>query len=117
MGEMEEAVSAAKEKWEKKLAPARAEFHEKLNQVKLAAAKAGTARVKAVKFAKKEKMAKGRQRKNFTRRSARPSTQRLPWGTSVRKWRYGRVRQKVRIAMRHQAWWSGRRNESYSIIR
>merc|ERR1712048_368576 len=63
--EMEEAISAAKEKWEKKLAPARTEFHDKVNQVKLAAAKAGTARVKAVKLAKKKKMAKESAEKNL----------------------------------------------------
>merc|ERR1712176_62480 len=63
--EMEEAISAAKEKWEKKLEPARTEWHEKTAQVRMAAAKAGTARVKAVKFAKEKKMARESAEKNM----------------------------------------------------
>merc|ERR1712066_260916 len=55
--EMEEAISAVKEKWERKMAPALKEQHEKATPEIMAAAKAGTAKGKAIKFAKEKKMA------------------------------------------------------------
>merc|ERR1712176_358126 len=55
--EMEKAVSVVKEKWERKVAPALKEQHEKAAPEIMAAAKAGTAKVKAIKFAKEKKMA------------------------------------------------------------
>merc|ERR1712232_60566 len=55
---MEKAVSDAKEKWEKKLAPAREELDEKLASFIRAASRAGTARVKALKFAERKKRVK-----------------------------------------------------------
>ena len=61
--EMEEADSAVKEKWERKMAPARKEQHEKATPEIMAAAKAGTAKVKAIKFAEGKKMELIRQRK------------------------------------------------------
>merc|ERR1712066_275949 len=66
--EMEEAISAVKEKWERKMAPALKEQHEKATPEIMAAAKAGTAKVKAVKFAKEKKMAVESAEKNVHER-------------------------------------------------
>merc|ERR1711972_183360 len=66
--EMEEAISAVKEKWERKMAPARKEQHEKTTPEIMAAARAGTAKVKAIKFAKEKKMAIESAEKNVHER-------------------------------------------------